>query len=144
MTSFVVDIKSRDVCIDVIRKYIRKQSTESNCILILAKYHHDYHPYINEYLPFVLANIVVEYSHEIYNIDCVIKQTIPQYYVVTLTNKKIFIDNNIFLRHDKTIFMYDYAINNISSLKNALQIKLIKLFVDYFAYHANADAVSIK
>ncbi len=150
MTSFVVDIKSRDVCVDVIRKYIRKQSTKSDCILILANYYYDYRPYINEYLPLVLADIVVEYSHEIYNINCEIcdisneSVTKDHYiYAVDVVNNELNIDFELYLSYEALV--QDLTIANIELLNyklydhahfvnNYLSKKLINMHLN--CYHS--------
>ncbi len=101
--TFIIDELSLTVCIRFIKQHIRRdmcfmQKTTTESSFNITKQYDKYYPFINELLPNVLCNIIIEYAQDIFNINvqlCVFHNGSydpRMIYMIHVTNDELYID----------------------------------------------------
>ncbi len=120
MNLYVIDEKEQQTWINNItdsihnHKYNTIFTNNINNITVM-KYHYEYYQDVLDILPNVLTNIIIEYSHEKYDVKSSIKHTIDEIdtYTLHVTNEELNIDFELFMTYIHGIQIYNLIINHI-------------------------------
>ncbi len=132
--SLAIDIKSKNTCLNSIKDYVLGHIFTHNHVLFLIKYNYECYSDINIHLPKVLTNIIIQYNHEIYEINCNITKSLDDHHQLTITNEKLNINFQIDFLYGNRMQIYNIDHDTLKNIKLLTSIPYSQLycFVNYY------------